>query len=90
MGNIVARLLPAGQAFVVAEGQTVLAAAEAAGLALPSSCRNGSCRTCLCRLVSGAVRHTVAWPGLSLEEKREGYFLPCVALAQSDLALVRA
>ncbi|MGE8476123.1 MAG: 2Fe-2S iron-sulfur cluster-binding protein, partial [Paraburkholderia hospita] len=48
---------------------------------------NGTCRTCLCRLVSGSVRYTVEWPGVSAEEKTQGYILPCVAVAQSDLVL---
>ncbi|MFP5392026.1 MAG: (2Fe-2S)-binding protein, partial [Gammaproteobacteria bacterium] len=28
-----------------------------------------------------------SWPGLSREEKQEGWILPCVALARSDLVL---
>ena len=66
---------------------TVLEAAEQAGIRLPSSCRNGTCRTCLCRSSSGAVRYKIEWPGLSLDEKREGYILPCVAIATSDLTI---
>jgi ferredoxin len=65
----------------------VLRAAEAAGIDLPSSCRNGTCRTCLCRLQSGSVRYLVEWPGLSPDEKRDGYILPCVAVALTDLVL---
>nr|WP_229482918.1 2Fe-2S iron-sulfur cluster binding domain-containing protein [Massilia horti] len=68
-------------------GSTVLQAVEAAGVTLPSSCRNGTCRTCLCQMTSGSVRYRVEWPGLSPEEKRDGYILPCVALAQADLVL---
>jgi ferredoxin len=70
-----------GPWFVVESGQTVLAAAEQAGVAWPSSCRNGSCRTCLSRLLSGQVQHTIAWPSLSPDERAEGYVLPCVAHA---------
>jgi ferredoxin len=80
-------LLPAGWRFDAAGSGSVLHAAEAAGLDLPSSCRNGTCRTCICRLQSGSVRYLVEWPGLSIEEKREGYLLPCVAVAQSDLVI---
>lgn len=72
--------LPATQA-------TLLQTLEAAGIDLPSSCRNGTCRTCLCRLVSGSVRYLVEWPGLSIEEKREHYLLPCVAVPTSDLVV---
>jgi ferredoxin len=76
-----------GPWFVVDGGQTVLAAAERAGVAWPSSCRNGSCRTCLSRLVAGRVQHTIAWPSLSPDERAEGYVLPCVARACPGAAL---
>jgi ferredoxin len=81
------RLEPSGLAFEAEAGTTLLKAAEAAGIELPSSCRNGTCRTCICRLVSGQVRHIVEWPGLSLDEKDEGWILPCVAEALDDLTL---
>jgi ferredoxin len=68
----------------------LLQAAEQAGIAglrLDSSCRNGSCRTCICRLISGEVAYRIQWPGLSAEEKREGYVLPCVAYPLSDVVI---
>jgi len=66
----------------------LLLSAERAGVALrDSSCRNGSCRTCICRLVSGQVVYRIDWPGLSLEEKREGFILPCVAHPASDVVI---
>ncbi len=70
-----------------ADGKTILHAAEAAGIELPSSCRNGTCRTCICRLESGTVRYLVEWPGLSIEEKREHYLLPCVAVPVGDVVV---
>lgn len=81
------RLGPDGVPFPAPAGRTVLQAAEAAGLALPASCRNGTCRTCMQRLLQGQVAWTVDWPGLLAEEKREGWILPCVACARSDLVL---
>lgn len=80
-------VLPLGASVVVDEHTTLLHALEAAGLTIPSSCRNGTCRTCLCRLRAGTVAYTIAWPGLSFDEKRAGDILPCVALAQGDLVL---
>ena len=67
--------------------ETVLESAELAGVRLPSSCRNGTCRTCICLSTRGQVRYTVEWPGLSREEKRDGYILPCVAIAEADLVI---
>ena len=69
------------------EYQTLLEAAGLAGIVLPSSCRNGTCRTCICRLDSGRIAYQIEWPGLSADEKREGFILPCVACARSDLLL---
>ena len=79
---------PGGWVFAAAGDATLLASAEAAGVVLPSSCRNGTCRSCICRLDSGTVSYLVAWPGLSSDEKREGWILPCVALPATDLCLV--
>ena len=80
-------VMPLGEGVPADESTTLLDALEAAGLTMPSSCRNGTCRTCLCRLRSGEVVYTVEWPGLSLDEKRDGDVLACVALARGDLVL---
>ncbi|MDP9880483.1 Ferredoxin-2 [compost metagenome] len=81
------RLEPSGLEFEAEAGVTLLHAAEAAGIELPSSCRNGTCRTCICQRLSGESRHLIEWPGLSFDEKIDGWILPCVAVAQSDLTL---
>ena len=65
----------------------LLQSMESGGIAWPSSCRNGTCRTCIGRLVSGTVRYEIEWPGLLAEEKEEGYVLPCVAHPCSDVVL---
>lgn len=66
---------------------SLIEAARAAGLRLPSACRNGTCRACLAQLLDGAVQYRIEWPGLSREEHAQGLVLPCVALARSDLQL---
>jgi ferredoxin len=81
------RVEPLGRTFEAPDSLTVLEAAGFANLHLPRSCRNGTCRTCLCRLVSGTVSYTIEWPGVSREEKAEGLILPCVAVAESDLVI---
>ncbi|MCD2516220.1 2Fe-2S iron-sulfur cluster-binding protein [Massilia sp. G4R7] len=80
-------LHPSGLRFAADDRTPLLLAAESAGIDLLSSCRNGTCRTCICRLRSGTATHLIAWPGLSFDEKREGYILPCVAVAQGDLEI---
>ena len=76
-----------GPTFEAREDQTLLLAAEAAGLPLASSCRNGTCRTCMRLMLSGEVRYRIEWPGLLAEEKREGWVLPCVAHPAADIVL---
>ena len=81
------KLHPGGLHFAADGATSLLEAAEAAGIELPSSCRNGTCRTCMCRVRSGQAAHRIEWPGLSFDEKRDGYILPCVAVALGDLEL---
>lgn len=82
-----ARVEPAGLVFEAPAGLSLLAAAEQAGLRLSSSCRNGTCRSCICQLRSGQVTYRIEWPGLSFEEKQEGFILPCAAYPASDLVM---
>jgi len=83
-----ARIEHDGAAFEAPASLPLLLAAERAGLTLmASSCRNGTCRACICRLVSGQVFYRIAWPGLSADEKQEGYILPCVAHPASDVVI---
>lgn len=76
--------------FSVPHDLPVLIAAEQAGLYMESSCRNGTCRSCLCQLREGRVAYRIEWPGLSAEEKADNYILPCIAYAQSDLVIKAA
>jgi ferredoxin len=80
-------LLPGGQCFEAAADQTVLLSALAAGLRLPHACRNGTCRACMARRVQGEIAYRIEWPGLSAEEKGEGWMLPCVAEPRSSLLI---
>ncbi|MDP3795881.1 MAG: 2Fe-2S iron-sulfur cluster-binding protein [Polaromonas sp.] len=82
-----ARIGPAGPGFEARASLSLLQAAQLAGLEMASSCRNGTCRTCICGLTSGEVVYRIDWPGLSAEEKQEGFILPCVAYPASDVVL---
>jgi ferredoxin len=83
----IVRLEPHGYTFEAPGALSLLEAAAFAQLRLPRSCRNGTCRTCLCRLLSGRVSYRIEWPGVSKEEKAEGLILPCVAVAETDVVL---
>ena len=85
-----ARVEPGGLMFDAPARLSLLEAAELAGLhglQLASSCRNGTCRTCICQLRSGMVTYSIEWPGLSFEEKRDGFILPCVAYPASNVVI---
>ncbi len=82
-----AHLLPDGASCDAWPEQPLLLSIEQGGLDWPSSCRNGTCRTCIGQLVSGEVRYAIEWPGLSTEEMQAGCVLPCVAYPVSDVAL---
>ena len=80
-------LLPAGDRFPARADESLLKAGLRAMSPMRSSCRNGTCRTCLCVLDSGAVAYEIEWPGLTREEKAEGFVLPCVARPLTDVVL---
>jgi len=75
------------QSFDAWADRPLLLSLEQGGITWPSSCRNGTCRTCIGRLTRGQVRYDIPWPGLSAEEKAEGYVLPCVAFPMTDVVL---
>ena len=77
-----------GATFAAPAALPLLQAAERAGLSPASSCRNGTCRTCLRQLSRGQVMYRIEWPGLSADEKQAGYILPCVAYPLSDVVLI--
>ncbi|MCK6424541.1 MAG: 2Fe-2S iron-sulfur cluster-binding protein [Burkholderiaceae bacterium] len=81
------RIEPGGWEVDAPADRSLLQAARDAGLRLPRSCQNGTCRACRCRLRWGAVIYRVEWPGLSAEERASGEVLPCVALPRSDVCL---
>ena len=72
--------------FACRSDQTVLAAAEAAAVVLPSSCCSGVCTTCAALISSGTVHQPDAM-GVKAELQEQGYALLCVAFPRSDLSL---
>jgi ferredoxin len=74
------------QTLLVAENQTILAAAQAAGIDLPFSCSAGVCTTCAAKILSGTVDQSGGM-GVSSELQAEGYALLCVSYPRSDIRL---
>jgi ferredoxin len=61
---------------------SILAAAESAGIAIPSGCRVGQCESCAVPIKTGEVRHLV-----DCSELDEAYCLTCQAVPLSDLVI---
>jgi 3-ketosteroid 9alpha-monooxygenase subunit B len=75
------------RAVPVPPGQTLMEAATAAGIELPSICRQGNCGSCAAVLLQGEV----AMPeckGLSLRDRQAGMILACQAMAASDVLTI--
>lgn len=52
-------LVPQDWQFDAARNETLLLSAARAGIVLPSSCRNGTCRTCISRITGGQVHYLI-------------------------------
>ncbi|WP_246736284.1 2Fe-2S iron-sulfur cluster-binding protein [Enterovirga aerilata] len=78
-----------GKATSLAADETVLDAAERAGVDIPWSCRVGVCGTCKVPLRQGSVSMEVE-DGLSPEDKAAGYILACQAKAAAGNLIVDA
>ena len=68
--------------------QTLLEAGEAAGVALPADCRDGTCGKCRARLLAGEVdmRHQ---GGILQRHIALGYILTCCSRPLTDVVLER-
>jgi benzoate/toluate 1,2-dioxygenase reductase subunit len=73
---------------VARSGETILAAARRAGVALSSDCEVGDCQTCRASCLSGEVEYDeLSSISLSQDELNAGEILPCVATAATDLKI---
>ncbi|MBK6598822.1 MAG: 2Fe-2S iron-sulfur cluster binding domain-containing protein [Proteobacteria bacterium] len=82
------RIFPGDRTIRVAAGENVLAAALAAGINLPHSCKSGHCASCRARLISGQIDYPRGTPiGLTPAEAVAGAVLLCQARALTDLVV---
>jgi CDP-4-dehydro-6-deoxyglucose reductase len=81
-------LKSSGRQFPVAPGETVLEAAQRAGVALPYSCRSGVCGSCKAILLKGRCEYPRNPPlGLDASAVAHHAVLLCQAVPASDLLL---
>ncbi len=77
-----------GRRFDVAAGETVLEAAQRAGIALPYSCRSGVCGSCKATLLAGRCEYPRNPPlALDADERAHHAVLLCQAVPVGDLLL---
>jgi CDP-4-dehydro-6-deoxyglucose reductase, E3 len=74
-----------GKRFDALPDQTLLAAAQAAGVPFPYSCRTGRCSSCKCRVLAGATVALLPETGLSAPQQAEGWVLGCVRTARTNI-----
>jgi ferredoxin-NADP reductase len=67
-------------------GSTLLELAEANGVQIPFGCRQGDCGTCATRILCGDVQMETD-TGLTPEQKKAGYVLPCVGRARGTVVV---
>jgi CDP-4-dehydro-6-deoxyglucose reductase, E3 len=76
-------IVPAELCFEAAREQTLLSAANGAGIAVPAACRNGVCELCEARLGSGEALNTRNQQIIPVT----GRLMMCRTIALSDLTL---
>lgn len=78
-----------GVSAALREDETVLEAAEGAGVEIPYSCRAGTCGVCVTKLLDGQVTMAVE-SGLAADDKAAGYILACQAKSTGVPLVVEA
>lgn len=67
-------------------GTTILAAARAGGIVIPTGCQEGMCGTCRVRTLEGTVEMTHKG-GLTAREERQGHVLACCSRLVGDVEI---
>ena len=72
-----------GKTVIARRGEGLIRVAEANGIAMDYSCRNGECGSCRCKLLAGKVDMPDKI-SLTAKERKAGFILACVARPISD------
>ncbi len=74
------------RAITVPDDQYILDMAEEAGIRLPAGCREGTCSSCIAKIINGEVDQSEQ-KFLQSSEIAAGYTVTCVAYPLSDCTL---
>ncbi|HEV2522413.1 MAG TPA: iron-sulfur cluster-binding domain-containing protein [Candidatus Acidoferrales bacterium] len=85
-GPLTVKFARSAVAYNVSSDETLLESSERRGLLIPSGCRQGSCGTCMTKLLGGDVRMEPQ-EALSDQQRSQGYILPCVSRPLTDVTL---
>jgi len=83
-------VLDDGLSFEAVRGETILAAAQRAGLTPEYGCSTGRCGHCRIRVTGGQTRATHAESGLADSARSEGWVLSCVREAEGEHVAIEA
>ena len=88
-GHVVELVWPDGRTETIRVGsdESIVDAAEAAGVAIPYGCLYGACGTCTAELLDGELRHTTHPRALKDRSLDAGYVLPCIGTPETDCRL---
>lgn len=75
--------------FPARSGEALLAAAQRAGVVLPSGCQRGVCGACRVRVLTGSVEQEGA-RALSAAQRSDGLALACVARCRTSITFEEA
>ena len=79
--------LLSGTRFNFVNEESILLAAEKAGIVLPNSCRDGRCNSCRCQVISGNTRAIKPEFGITKEDIQLGWILSCARVPDSDIVI---
>jgi vanillate O-demethylase ferredoxin subunit len=80
------KIASTGIVYKIPGDKTVTAFLEEQGVKIPTSCEQGMCGTCRIKIVEGEADHRDK--RLSLQQKEEGFFIPCVSRAKSEVLVL--
>jgi CDP-4-dehydro-6-deoxyglucose reductase, E3 len=83
-------VLDDGLSFEAVRGETLLAAAQRAGLTPEYGCSTGRCGSCRVRVTEGQTRAIHAESGLNDEDQSRGWILSCVREAEGEHVSIEA